>query len=381
MNNSPSGRRHIMCPRGVWLGIGLLIWLASLAVSHGALLGFRQAGPGYTFTFPADHAAHPAYRTEWWYYTGHLWTPTGKRYGYQLTFFRHRVDSNGLAINPSKWFADHVYMAHMAITDETAKRFVYGEKLNRAALGLAGAAEQRYHVWNEDWVAERLGAVHHLSGEIPGYKLNLIVTPLKPPVLHGPEQDGLSQKGEGRGHASHYYSFTRLKTEGVLHTSAGVVEVEGLSWMDHEFGSSQLTESQVGWDWFSVQLTNNYELMLYHIRHKDGSIDPHASGTLIRPDGTSVHLRREDVQVQPHAQWKSPRSGAVYPQRWTIHIPTVDLTVHLQPVLAEQELVTDNSTRITYWEGSVTVSGSMQGQVTGGFGYVELTGYAQRVNL
>ena len=381
MNKAAPGHQHVARPRWLWLGAVLLIWLASLAVSHGALLGFQQAVPGYKFTFPADHAAHPNYRTEWWYYTGHLQTTTGKRYGYQLTFFRHRVDSDGLAINPSKWFADNVYMAHMAITDETAKRFVYGEKLNRAALGLAGAAEQRYHVWNEDWVAERLGTVQHLVGEIPGYKLNLIVTPLKPPVLHGAAQDGLSQKGEGKGHASHYYSFTRLKTEGVLHTSEGVFEVEGLSWMDHEFGSSQLTESQVGWDWFSVQLANNYELMLYHMRHKDGSIDPHSSGTLIRPDGTSVHLRRDDVQVQSHTQWKSPKSGAVYPQRWTIRIPLVDLTLHLEPVLAAQELVTDNSTRVTYWEGSVTVSGSIQGQATDGVGYVELTGYVQRVNL
>jgi predicted secreted hydrolase len=151
--------------------------------------------------------------------------------------------------------------------------------------------------------------------------------------------------------------------------------------MDHEFGSSQLTESQVGWDWFSVQLANNYELMLYHMRHKDGSIDPHSSGTLIRPDGTSVHLRRDDVQIQSHTQWKSPKSGAVYPQRWTLRIPTMDLTLHLEPVLAEQELVTDNSTRVTYWEGSVTVSGSMQGQTIDGVGYVELTGYVQRVNL
>ena len=367
--------------RWVWLCVVLLVLLASLTVSHGALLGFRQAVPGYKLTFPADHAAHPDYRTEWWYYTGHLRTSTGKRYGYELTFFRHRVDSNGLAINPSKWFADNVYMAHMAITDETAKRFVYGEKLNRAALGLAGAAEQRYHVWNEDWLAEQLGTVQHLVGEIPGYKLNLIVTPLKPPVLHGVAQDGLSQKGEGQGHASYYYSWTRLKTEGVLHTSEGVFEVEGLSWMDHEFSSSQLTESQVGWDWFSVQLANNYELMLYHMRHKDGSIDPHSSGALIRPDGTSVHLRRDDVQVQSHSQWKSPKSGAVYPQRWTLRIPTADLTLHLEPVLAEQELVTDNSTRVTYWEGSVTVSGSMQGQAIDGVGYVELTGYVQRVDL
>jgi len=373
--------------RGLWRRAGwpwlLVLCLGCLpvAVSYGALLGFQQAVPGYTLKFPADHAAHPDYRTEWWYYTGHLQTTTGKRYGYQLTFFRHRVDSSGLTINPSKWFADNVYMAHMAISDATAKRFVYGEKLNRAALGLAGASEQRYHVWNEDWLAERLGAVQHLAGEIPGYKLNLIVTPLKPPVLHGAAQDGWSQKGEGKGHASYYYSFTRLKTEGVLHTSAGVFEVEGVSWMDHEFGSAQLTESQVGWDWFSVQLASNHELMLYRMRHRDGSIDPYSSGTLVRPDGTSLHLRRDDVQVQAHGQWKSPKSGALYPQRWTIRIPTVDLTLSLEPVLAEQELITDNSTRVTYWEGSVTARGSIQGQTTEGVGYVELTGYVQRVNL
>src|SRR5882724_2543520 len=381
MNNAARRRRHGSRLGWVWLSGGLLAWLASFTVSDGALLGFQQAVPGYTLTFPADHAAHPDYRTEWWYYTGHLQTTTGKRYGYELTFFRHRVDSNGPALNPSKWFADNVYMAHMAITDETAKRFVYGEKLNRAALGLAGAAAQRYHVWNEDWLAERLGTVQHLVGDIPGYKLNLIVTPLKPPVLHGAAQDGLSQKGEGKGHASHYYSLTRLKTEGVLHTSEGVFEVEGVSWMDHEFSSSQLTESQVGWDWFSVQLTNDYEIMLYRMRHKDGSLDPHSSGTLVRPDGTSVHLRRDDVQVQTNTQRKSPQSGAIYPQRWTIRIPTLDLTLHLEPMLAAQELVTDNSTRVTYWEGSVTVRGSLQGQATEGVGYVELTGYVQRVNL
>jgi predicted secreted hydrolase len=258
---------------------------------------------------------------------------------------------------------------------------VYGEKLNRAALGLAGASEERYHVWNEDWLAERLGAVHHLKGEIPGFKLNLILTALKPPVLHGANQDGLSQKGEGKGHASHYYSYTRMKTEGVLHTSEGVVEVEGMSWMDHEFGSTQLKDYQVGWDWFSIQLANNYELMLYYIRHKDGSIDPYSSGTLVSPDGQSRHLRREDFQVQAHGTWQSPRSAAVYPQRWTIRVPNADLTLHPEPVLAEQELITDNSTRVTYWEGSVRVRGSMQGQALEGAGYVELTGYVQRVNL
>jgi predicted secreted hydrolase len=332
-------------------------------------------------TFPADHAAHPAYQTEWWYYTGHLRATNGKTYGYQLTFFRRRLDSGGPTLNPSKWFADNIYMAHMAITDEQGRRFVFGEKRNRAALGLAGASKTRYHVWNEDWLVERLGSIQHLEGEIPGFKLNLVLTPLKPPVLHGAKQDGLSQKGEGRGHASYYYSYTRLKTEGVLHTDEGVFDVEGISWMDHEFGSAQLKDDQVGWDWFSVQLANNYELMLYHIRHEDGSIDPYSSGTLVRPDGRSLHLRREDFQIEAHESWQSPKSGAVYPQRWTIRVPKEDLTLHLEPVLAEQELITDNSTRVTYWEGSVRVHGRMQGRTTEGVGYVEMTGYVQRVNL
>ena len=303
--------------RYVVLGLGVLV--LCIGVSPAALLGFKQAVPGYTLTFPADHAAHPAYQTEWWYYTGHVRTKTGKTYGYQLTFFRYRLDSSGLTLKPSKWFADHVYMAHMAITDEAGKRFVYGEKRNRAALGVAGASTKRYHVWNEDWVAERLGSVHHLQGEIPGAKLNLILTPLKPPVLHGDK--GLSQKGEGRGHASYYYSYTRMKTEGVLHIADEVFDVEGLSWMDHEFGSTQLREEQVGWDWFSVQLANGSELMLYHIRHRDGSIDPYSSGTLVQPDGSSVHIQRDDIQIQSQSQWKSPQSGAVYPQGWTIQVP------------------------------------------------------------
>lgn len=375
MSNRPSLSRVAglaVCP-----AVLLLLWLTS----ESALLGFKRALPGYTLTFPTDHAAHPDFQTEWWYYTGHLQTAAGKAYGYQLTFFRHRLDSSGPTLNPSKWFADNIYMAHMAITDETGRRFVYGEKLNRAALGLAGAATERYHVWNEDWVAERLGSVYHLKGDIPGFQLNLILTPLKPPVLHGPQQDGLSQKGEGQGHASHYYSLTRMRTEGVLHTDDGVFEVAGVSWMDHEFGSTQLKDYQVGWDWYSVHLDNDHELMLYHIRHKDGTSDPYSSGTLIYPDGQSLHLRREDFHIQAHATWRSPKSGAVYPQRWTLRVPRAELTLHLEPVLAEQELVTDNSTRVTYWEGSVRVRGTMQGRPAAGAGYVEMTGYVQRVNL
>ncbi len=362
-----------------WAASVCLLLVGAHLVSDGALLGFKQAVPGYHLTFPADHAAHPAYRTEWWYYTGHLRTTTGRTYGYQLTFFRHRLDSSGPTLKPSQWFADHIYLAHMAITDERKQRFIFGEKRNRAALGLAGASAKRYHVWNEAWLAERLGSVHHLQGDLPGFKLNVILTPSKPPVLHG--QQGWTRKGEGKGHASYYYSYTRMKTEGVLHTDEGVVEVEGVSWMDHEFGSKLLQADQVGWDWFSIQLANDYELMLYHVRHRDGRMGPYAFGTLVRPNGSSVSLRGEDFQVQAGASWKSPTSGAVYPQGWTVRVPGEDLTLQLDPVMAAQELVTENSTRVTYWEGRVRVQGTRRGQATEGVGYVEMTGYAQRVNL
>jgi predicted secreted hydrolase len=172
-----------------------------------------------------------------------------------------------------------------------------------------------------------------------------------------------------------------MKTEGVLHTAEGVFEVEGSSWMDHEFGSTQLQEHQIGWDWFSVRLANNYEMMLGYIRHRDGSTSPYAGGTLVRPDGSSVSLRPEDFQIKAQASWQSPKSGAVYPQRWTIRVPSAELTLHLEPVMAEQELVTESSTRVTYWEGSVRVRGTMQGQETEGIGYVELTGYVRPVTL
>lgn len=367
-----------------WSGATLALLGRELVLpkwSHAALFGFTQAVPGYVLSFPKDHAAHPDYQTEWWYYTGHLRASTGMTYGYQLTFFRHRLDRPGLSLNPSRWSAETVFMAHLAITEKQAGRFLFGEKLNRAALGLAGAAQERYHVWNEDWLAERLGSVHHLVGDMEGMKLNLVVRPLKPPVLHGVHGDGLSQKGEGRGHASYYYSLTRLQTEGVLHTKNGVVDVEGISWMDHEFGSSQLTPSQVGWDWFSVQLDNNVELMLYLIRHQDGKLDPYSSGTLVYPDGRREHLRLEMVQLKADGQWRSPRSGATYPQGWNLQVAHRDIELRLEPVMAAQELVTDNSTRVTYWEGCVEVQGRFQGQTIRGAGYVELTGYAQRVNL
>jgi predicted secreted hydrolase len=166
-----------------------------------------------------------------------------------------------------------------------------------------------------------------------------------------------------------------MKTEGTLTLDGKAMTVEGTSWMDHEFGSNQLQEYQVGWDWFSIQLDNMTELMIYLIRHRDGKPDPHSSGTLTYPDGTSTHLRLEELDVRMPATWKSRKTGTRYPAKWKIRIPQWNIDLTVTPAVSDQELVTHESTRVTYWEGSVRVKGLVEGKPVSGVGYVELTGY------
>jgi predicted secreted hydrolase len=147
--------------------------------------------------------------------------------------------------------------------------------------------------------------------------------------------------------------------------------------MDHEFGSNQLQEDQVGWDWFSIQLDNQTELMFYRIRHQDGSTDPYSSGTTIFPDGTHCHLSLEAFQIEGLEKWKSEKSGATYPSKWRVKVPGSQIDLILTPTVKDQELITEESTRVTYWEGSVRVEGQYQGTSIKGLGYVELTGYAK----
>jgi predicted secreted hydrolase len=168
-----------------------------------------------------------------------------------------------------------------------------------------------------------------------------------------------------------------MKTSGELTIEGEVLTVEGISWMDHEFGSSQLQTYQVGWDWFSIQMDNDTELMLYVIRHGDGTSDPYSSGTFIHPDGTSCHIRLEEFEVRALKTWKSRKTGARYPARWNIRVPSLEIELTVTPTLADQELITRESTRVTYWEGSVKVDGRYRGKSISGVGYVELTGYAE----
>ncbi|AEB08074.1 lipocalin-like domain-containing protein [Desulfobacca acetoxidans] len=362
-----------MKPNRIILMVTVVVIGVVLISRIGGSQEFRPALPGWIFVFPRDHAAHPEFKTEWWYYTGHLTSEQGEPFSYQLTFFRVGLRPPDLQAR-SAWALHTLYFAHLALTDIHGRRFVYHEKVDRGALGLSGAAVPHYRVWIETWQAELQGEEHHLQASAKDLTLNLRLTPEKPPVIHG--ENGLSRKAAGEGYASHYYSLTRLATNGRLTYQGHTFAVSGQSWMDHEFSSSQLAPDQVGWDWFSLQLKDGNDLMLYVLRRQDGSLDPHSSGTLIDPRGNSRLLKLADFQIQPLEFWHSPRSRCRYPSRWRIVVPGYGYELEVQPTISDQELLTSQSTRVTYWEGSVQVRGNKQGEPLAGWGYVELTGYA-----
>jgi predicted secreted hydrolase len=345
---------------------------------------FKRALPGRVFSFPQDHFSHPEFKTEWWYYSGHLQSrdQDKRSFGYQLTFFRTGL-TRETKNQKSKWSIQNLYFAHLALTDESRKKFEYREKISRGSLGEAGTflystGEKYFRVWIEDWSVEVKGPMmrdHLLKAGDKDFGIELLLTPEKDPMIHG--QNGISQKAEGEGYASHYYSITRLKTEGKIFLKAKDIAVQGNSWMDHEFGSNQLREYQVGWDWFSLQLNNRIDLMIYQIRHKDGKNDPYSSGTIAFPDGRYQYLSLKEFQVEVLDQWKSQKSGATYPSKWKLKIPDHQMELILTPTVKDQELMTKESTRVTYWEGSVKVDGKYQNHPIKGMGYVELTGYAK----
>ena len=369
---------HPMC-LGKWdlLILGLLIILLSPLKIYPE--EFKRPLPGRNFSFPQDHFSHPEFKTEWWYYSGHIQSQNQvkKKYGYQLTFFRTGLKREAKS-QKSKWSIQNLYFAHLALTDELEKRFEYREKINRGSLGEAGASEKTFRVWIEDWSVEGRGPQiqnHFLKAGDKNFGIELMLSPERNPAIHG--QNGISQKAEGEGYASHYYSITRLKTEGRLFLKGNEVPVNGISWMDHEFGSNQLREYQVGWDWFSLQLDNGTDLMFYQIRHKDGEIDPYSSGAIIFPDGKYEHLPLKEFQIEVLEKWRSQKSEGHYPSKWRLKVPRHGIELILVPTVKEQELITKESTRVTYWEGSVKVEGKYENNPAKGMGYAELTGYAK----
>ena len=335
--------RHILC-----LSSSLLVVVPGFAADTSQ--EFRLATVGYQYAFPRDHGVHEEFRTEWWYYTGQVTAKDGRPFGYQLTFFRRGMPHDQVRTLPSQWAVTQLYLAHFAVSDLSKGRFHYAEKISRAGLGKAGAARDRLHVWIDRWNAESpttapgTQTLHATEGDLA---LQLTVSPEKPLVVHGTE--GISRKGATAGQASHYYSFTRLATTGTLSIGGQRFDVTGSSWMDHEFGSADLDKDLVGWDWFSLQLDDQRELMLYRLRRADGSADPVSSGTIIDRDGLGHHLSIGDFTLEPTSYWTSQTSHARYPQRWQLTIPSQQLSLELVPLMAEQELSTTRSTQVTYW--------------------------------
>lgn len=336
--------------------------------------GWKRVEPGYGLVFPRDHASHPEYRIEWWYYTGNLTSEDGRRFGFQVTFFRLGMDPT--PSNPSRWAVRDLYMAHLAVTDVDGARHLMAERLNRAGIGWAGASVDTLDVWNEDWRARLDGDVHVLQAADRKQQIgvSLRLDPLRRPVAHG--EAGLSQKGAEPGNASYYYSITRLATRGTLTIDGRAVAVEGLSWMDHEFSTSFLEAPQVGWDWFAIQLDDGTDLMLYRMRLSSGGADERSSGTLVDTNGRQTQLNVDDFQLEGGRQWRSPSSGAAYPVQWRVRVPGEDLTLSVRASVDAQELETEESTGVTYWEGAVTIAGTREGRALSGRGYLEMTGYA-----
>ena len=341
--------------------------------------GFARALDPMTFQFPRDHGAHPEYQIEWWYYTGNLQADDGKAFGYQLTFFRFALTPH-IPERTSLFATNQVYMGHFAVTDAAKGEYFCFERRSRGAGGLAGATgDPTYKVWLEDWAATEVEpgvmrlhvpSTSDLIEVEPQIGLSLTLRQTRPPILHGDR--GLSQKGPALGNATYYYSLVGLETTGEITINGEKVTISGISWMDHEFGTSFLGEGFVGWDWFSLQLEEGTTLMLYCLRGLDQSCDPQTfAGTLVYPDGRQLRIGTKDFTLTLIRQWTSPESGATYPSGWRITFPELNISLQVEPLIPNQEF----RASFTYWEGAVRVRGQIDNAAVGGHGYVELTGY------
>ena len=329
--------------------------------------------------FPKDHGPHPGYRTEWWYYTGNLQVASGEKYGFHLTFFRSQIsppnDRQKWPQPASAWRTQQVYLAHSAISIISEKQHLQAELSARGASNMAGADQIKdtTTIFLKNWSAQIGSDQHRLKVHSDGFSYELVLTPEKPPVLHGIA--GYSLKGSTAERASCYYSFTRLNAEGQLSIGEKNMAVKGSAWMDHEYGTDMLGPGLKGWDWFSLQLSDQTEVMAVVLKTERGGIGPESSATVVGPKGQNLNISNDDFVLTVLKTWKSPHSKAVYPAGWRLQIFPSSLDLTIKPNLADQEMRTSGSAGVTYWEGSVLIEGTRAGRPVVGQGYVELTGY------
>ena len=343
--------------------------LPALAAARDAVR-YPAASRGTRLAFPRDHGAHPEFRTEWWYVTGALDTPQADM-GFQLTFFRSRPGiAEGLN---SPIAASQILFAHAAIT-RPGDRLLHAERAARANLGAGySATDCEVHIGSWQMRRHDAGAEEHfrLKVQDPAFALDLTLTPTQPLLLQG--EGGWSQKGPRPALASHYVSWPQLRVAGSLTLDGKRQAATGRAWFDHEWSSEVLDAGSVGWDWLGINLDDGGALMAFRIRNAAGEII-YAHAALRDAAGRLTQFGTNEVSFTPLRRWTSPRNGAQYPLRMEIRcgphrIDTV-------PVLDDQEISARRPLPVSYWEGLVTIRGTLAGR-----GYLELTGYANALNL
>jgi predicted secreted hydrolase len=339
---------------------GLMVGRAALALAPAAL------------QFPRDHGAHPEFRTEWWYITGH--TGSGDReFGFQLTFFRSRVAATQ-RMN-SRFAARQLVFAHAAVTDVQGRKLWHDQGIAREGFEVAAASEGDTSVRLRGWSLQRSAAGSY-QARIPAgaFMLDLQCAPTQAVLLQG--REGLSRKGPQPQQASYYYSQPQLAVSGALRLGDQRFAVTGKAWLDHEWSEELLHPDAVGWDWIGMNLEDGGALTAFRLRKADGTAL--WGGGSFRPAGGVLHsFDAGDVSFSVRRRWTSPLSQASYPVEWTVRTPAGSFTV--RAVVDNQELDSRESTGAIYWEG---LSDLLDGQGRRvGRGYLEMTGYSQRLRL
>ncbi|NMG17064.1 lipocalin-like domain-containing protein [Aromatoleum bremense] len=360
-----------------------LLWLASgLSAAPPAQSGSGSNNesdpPGYPpvvagrpLQFPADHGAHPDYRTEWWYVTGWVTDEDGVERGFQVTFFRVRTRIG--EDNPSRFAPRQLILAHAAVADPAEGRLLHAERGERALDPLAGAATGHTRAWVGEWALEWSQDHYRASVDADSFAYDLRFDPAGPPLPNG--QDGFSQKAPDPRHASYYYSRPQLGVSGSLRVRGKTHRVAGHAWLDHEWSSAYLPEKARGWDWIGINLSDGGALMAFRMRTAAGEA-MWTAGTLRRGNGAPRALAPGQVAFIPGRRWRSPRTGTEYPVEWQLDIDGRRL--QLQPLMDDQELDSRRTTGTVYWEGAVRL---LEDGREIGRGYLEMTGYGERLRM
>lgn len=333
--------------------------------------GPARALPAKALQFPRDFGAHPGFRTEWWYITGHA-SAGARAFGFQLTFFRSRVDATQGMV--SKFAAKQLIFAHAAVTDVQGNKLWHDQRMAREGFDIASASQQDMAIKLRDWSLQSQGRSHHAHLPAADFALDLRFAETQPVLLQG--KQGLSRKGPEEKQASYYYSLPQLATTGSLQVKGQKFEVTGKAWLDHEWSEEILHPSATGWDWIGMNLDDGSALTAFRLRDKEGNA-LWDGGSFRSAKGDVYPFSRGEVIFKPVRRWKSPLSQASYPVEWLVRTPADIYTV--RAVIDNQELDSRQSTGAIYWEGLSELIDSNGKRV--GRGYLEMTGYAAALRL